>query len=258
MIFKKFYNKKNGEAVFSFSNRENIESVDPVKYYGDFFILKQMIIRGIPEYELKGKMKPSEEIKKVFIESVELWKEKLAEIKRITIPINLNKILSTTKKSQQEKLLKGINLTPDLFAAFIFEASEKHGYKLSQYKTEIPQKGIDMSIMPFAYEVKENGHVKTFGKTELSDGQLKQAIKHRKVTIAKILEKEDVWHCFFTNYKSLNGEETWLDEKQPHYHYISNGFGLTKEKVIKELKSEKYNLGNLPHIKLAEYGNQPE
>ncbi len=258
MIFKKIFNKKTGEALFSFSEHDTIESVDPVRHYKDFFVVKLMIMRGIPNEELNGKTKPSEESKKVFIEAVQLWNEKYTEIKSTPIPDNLIQLLSTTKKSEQEKLLKGIELTPALLAAFIFESYEKYGYKLSQYKTEIPQKGVDLSKMPFAYEVKENGNVKSFGKTGLSDGQLRQAIKHRKVTIGKFLEKGDIWHCFFTNYKSLAGEETWLGKNQPHYHYISNSFGLDKEKVIKELKSDKYNLGNLPHIKLTEYGNQPE
>lgn len=64
--------------------------------------------------------------------------------------------------------------------------------------------------------------------------------------------------AFFATYKSFRGEETWLGEKQPHYHYISSGFGIERKEVVKQLKSKKYKLGNLPHIKLEEYGNQPE
>lgn len=257
MIFTKIFNKKTGEALFKFSDQNIVESVDPVKYYKDFFIVKQMIMLGVPNDELNGKTKPTEEGKQIFIKAHKLWNDKYTQIKSTQIPENLIKLLSTTKKSEQESLLKGIDLTPDLIAALIFEASEKYGYKLSQYKTEIPQKGIDLSKMPFAYEVKVSGEVKKIGKTELSDGQLKQAIKHRKVTIGKFLEKGDIWHCFFTNYKSLSGEETWLGQKQPHYHYVSSGYGIEKKKVIKELQSDNYKIKSY-HVGLKDYGNQPE
>lgn len=256
MNITKIFNKKTGEAMFRFSDKD-IVSVDPIKYYGDFFIVKQMILRGVPDDELNGKTAPSEKSKEIFIESTKLWLEKLNQIRSVEIPEDLIKLLSTTKKADQEKLLKDIELTPDLIAAFIFEACENHGYKFSQYKNEIPQKGLDISKLPLAYEVKEDGEVKIAGSTELSDGQLKQAMEHKKVTIGKFLEKDDDWHCFFTNYKSLRGEESWLGKNQPHFHYISSGFGLSKEQVIKELKSKKYKLKNM-HVTLKEYGNQPE
>ncbi len=78
------------------------------------------------------------------------------------------------------------------------------------------------------------------------------------MTISKFLEKEGVFHCFFTNQNSLNGVETWLGKKQPHFHYISNGFGIEKGKILKELSSKKYKLGSLPHLKITDYGKQPE
>ncbi len=87
---------------------------------------------------------------------------------------------------------------------------------------------------------------------------MKQAIEHRKVKVAKILDKGDEWHCFFATFKSFRGEETWLGANQPHYHYISNVFGIGRAEVVNQIKSEKYKLGNLPHIKLEEYGNQPK
>ncbi|NDV43111.1 30S ribosomal protein THX [Flagellimonas sediminis] len=251
------FNKKTGETLISFRGEDIIKPVDPVKYYKDNFIVKQMIMRGIPKEELNGKTKPSDKNMEIFIEANQLWNKQYTQIKKTPIPENLIKLLSTTKKADQEKLLKGVELTPDLIAALIFEASEKHGYRMSQYRTDIPQKGIDESDLPKAFMEQEDGTVKKFGKSDLSDGQLKQAIQHRRVTIGKFLERGDVWHCFFTNYKSLRGEEKWLGKKQPHYHYVSSGFGLEKKKVIKELRSENYNIKNF-HVALKGYGNQPE
>lgn len=256
MIYQEITNKKTGEKLIGFIG-EDFERLNPIKYYGDSFIVKKMILQGIPMEELNGEGKISEKSKSIFIESVKQWKEKESEINQTQIPANLIGLLSTNKKGDQEKLLKGLNLNPDILVALLFKAYSDFGYTLSQYSSEIPQKGVDLSKMPFAYEVKDEA-VKVFGNTELSDGQLRQAIQHRKVIVAKFLDNGDRWHCFFTTFKSLRGEETWLGQNQPHFHYISNYFGLTREKVIEELKSEKYKLGNLPHIKLSEYGNQPE
>lgn len=257
MRVQKIFKKSTGESLIKLSDKD-IKQVNPIKYYGDFYIVRQMIFSGVPDDELHLKKEPSEESKKIFREAIESWKEKLAEIKNVNIPENLIKLLSSKKKSEQEKLLRDVSLTPNMLYALIFKAYEDYSYLFSQYnKAEKPQKGIDLSKMPHAYELKDDGDVNIFGNTELTKGQLKQAIKHRKVVISNFLEKEDDWHCFFANYRSLNGEEVWLGKNQPHYHYISSAFGLSKEKVLKELKSGDYKLKSI-HVKLEEYGKQSE
>jgi hypothetical protein len=255
MIYQEITNKKTGKQLVSIIG-EDFEQVDPIKYYEDSFILKRMILAGVPVDELNGEGEITEKSKNLFIESIKLWREKHRKINQLQIPHNLIKLLSTTKKSEQEKLLKGVILTPEILISFFFKAHSDCGYTLSQYSSEILPKGVDKSKMPLAYILKKT-EIEIFGKTELSDGQLKQAIQHRKVTVAKFLERGNNWHCFFTTFKSLKGEETWQGQKQPHFHYISDRFGLIRENVILELKSAKYKLGNLPHITIRGYGNQP-
>ena len=256
MIQREIINKKTGEKLIMFEDGD-FEYEKPVKHYGDGFIVKQMVLRGIPNEELNGDKKPSEESRQIFIEATIHWQEMLQNFKAIEVPNGFLKLFGTNKKVEQENLLKGQILTPDILMGLLIKADEQ-GYTLSQYSSEFSQKGVDLSKLPIAYQVKENGEVQTFGETELSDGQLKQAIEHRKVKVAKILDKGDEWHCFFATFKSLRGEETWLGEKQPHYHYISNAFGIERAEVVNQIKSEKYKLGNLPHIKLEDYGNQPK
>jgi hypothetical protein len=229
----------------------------PVKHYRDGFITKQMILRGILKEELNGGKKPSEESRQICIEATIHWQEMLQQFKAVEIPNGFLKLFGTNKKAEQENLLKDHILTPDILMSLLIKAEEQ-GYTLSQYSSEFSQKGVDLSKMPFAYQVKENGEVQTFGETVLSDGQLRHAIEHRKVKVAKILDKGDEWHCFFATFKSLRGEETWLGEQQPHFHYISSAFGIDRAEVVRQIKSENYKLGNLPHIKLEGYGNQPK
>ena len=256
MIQREIINKNTGEKLIMFEDVD-FEFEKPVKHYCDDFIVKQMLLNGIPDKELNGHQKPTKKSEQIFIKANLDWQEMLFYFKTIDIPNGFLKLFGTTKSAVQENLLKGQILTPDILMGLLIKAEEL-GYTLSQYSSEYSQKGIDLSKMPFAYKLKKNGEVETFGNTEFSVGQLKQAIEHRKVKVAKILDKGDEWHCFFVTFKSLRGEENWLEEKQPHYHYISNTFGIKRAEVVNQIKSEKYNLGNLPHIKLEKYGTQPQ
>jgi len=258
MRFQKILDKKTGEIIISMYEVDDIENIDPIKYYGNFFIVNRLVMGGVPFDELDGKKEHSERSKDIFKNANELWKIKYQEIRNTQIPKNLLTLLETSKKSDQEKLLKGIELTPLILTSFIFKAFSSYGFRFSQYKNETLPTGINRKKMPYAAELQDNGEVKVYGKTDLSQGQIKQAIIQRSVIIGKIIDKGENWHCFFANYKSLYGQERWLGKNQPHFHYISNSFGLTRKKIVSELKSKKYKLGNVPHIKLIEYGSQPE
>lgn len=255
MIRREFINKKEKEKYIVFE--DNFEYEKPIKHYRDFYIVEQMVLHGVPNEEL-NRIKPiSLESKLKYIEADINWKEMLANFMKIELPNELIQIFNTKKKKEQIDLLKKVVLNPDLLMAFLIKADEL-GYTLSQYTSEYHQKGLDFSKMPLVFEIRDDGSVEKMGKTELSDGQLKQAIEHRKMIVAKFLDKGVEWHCLFATYKSFRGEETWLGVNQPHFHYISSAFGIEREKVIEQLKSENYKLGNLPHIKLEGYGNQPK
>ena len=145
--------------------------------------------------------------------------------------------MKSSKKKEQIKLLKGLELTTDIFMGFILYAGD-NGYLLSQYTSHHHANGIDEKELPAAYMKKPDGTIQKFGKTNLSDGQLKQALEQRSVKVAKLLEKDDEWHCFFLTYNSIAGKENWQNG-QPHFHYISNLFNLDKTELIKQLKSKK-------------------
>lgn len=250
MIIGEIINQKTGEKLIMLKEGD-FEYEKPIKHYGDGFILEQMILGGVPKEEINGGEKPTERSKHIFNGAVSDWTNMLKEFKAIELPVNLLKLFDTNKKTEQKKILKELVLTPDVLMALLIKAEEK-GYTLSQYSSEYSQEGIDLLKMPLAYRVEENGEIQILGETELSSGQLKQAIEHRKVKIAKILDKGDEWHCFFITFKSLRGEETWFGEKQPHFHYISSAFGIDRAEVVNQIKSAKYKLGNLPHIKFKD------
>lgn len=181
----------------------------------------------------------------------EAWQEKYSQITNTEYYENLNKLLESTKKQEQINLLKGVILSVYGLFAFIFTAYLDHGYTFSQYRSDHHHAGVIESDLPKLIQV-DHDKVKYSGTTKLTIGQLKQVVEHRQVIIAKFLDKGDKWHCFFTTFQSLKGEENW-QSGTPHYHYISNTFGLTRKQVLAELKCKNYKLNNLPHIELTDY-----
>jgi len=185
MITKKIIDTKTGKQIISFSD-EDLELVDPVKYYHDSFILKRLILCGISDEELKGQQNYSKKSKSIFKESEKLWNNHFSEIINTPIPAQLITLLHTTKKSIQESLLKRLDLNPITLTAFIFEAYSKYGFKYSQYITENQQNGIDLAKMPLVSEIIDNSHINILGHTEYSDKQIKHVIQNRKVIIFQI------------------------------------------------------------------------
>ncbi len=245
-------NKKTGEKLISFGG-EDFENVNPAKHFYDVCFVSQMMMLE-PE-ETTGRKKATAKGAKTLIKTIKYCKNFIEKFRAIQIPENLIHLLNTTKKREQKKLLNGLRMNPDVLMAFLLEAGDR-GYLLSQYISEHQTSAIDNRKMPIAFREKEDGTIEKMGKTELTNGQLKQALEQRSVKVAKILEKGNEWHCFFLTYNSIGGKENWQDG-QPHFHYISNLFGIEKKDVIEQIKSKKYKLGNLPHIALDDFGNQP-
>ncbi|MGG7468196.1 hypothetical protein ACVVIH_12350 [Chryseobacterium arthrosphaerae] len=253
MRIQEIVNKKTGEKLIIFGG-EDFENVHPQQHYYEACLMKGMIL-SVPD-EISGRKKPTEEGKKALLETSKICKEYIASFNNIKVPQSLKDLLKTTKKKEQTKALNGLVITPDILMAFLFFAGDQ-GYTLSQYSSEFQTTAIEGKKLPLAYMKSEDGKIKKLGKTELTDGELKMALEQRTVKVAKFIEKGDEWHCFFITYDSIGGKENWQDG-QPHFHYISNLFGISREDVVNQIKSKKYKLGNLPHLKLTEYGEQPK
>jgi hypothetical protein len=106
---------------------------------------------------------------------------------------------------------------------------------------------------PIVSHITDDGVVKTIGETELTKGEVKNLIEQRKVVVAHFFVKDDDWHCLFTTYNSIGGKENYKDG-QPHFHYISSAFGISKDDFIESMKSGQYKSTPV-HIDLLEYGD---
>lgn len=103
--------------------------------------------------------------------------------------------------------------------------------------------------MPILFERNVDNSITKYGKTTITDALLSQILDYRKVTKVWILEKEDVWLCFFFTDKSITGQER---SNIKHMHFISNAWTKPKEIVIEQLKKKKYNLNSTWHIEYTE------
>lgn len=249
-IIKKIKDDKGGHYTIIDSS-DKIEFVNPIEYYSNIFINMDLSVSKdiIDSANLPF---PQEDIDKYLVKQAFInWIQKYSDTVQTEIPPNFISLLSTEKKKEQIKLLKEQSITSNQLLALIFKAWSEYGYAFSQYKVEYQHRGIQSGDLPAVVEVKD-GYVNKVGSTKMTDGELKHAVKYRKAIISKFLDKGNEWHCFFITMKSLRGEENWK-EGQVHYHYISDKFGHSRSKVIKELTNGNYKLGKTPHIELSEY-----
>lgn len=228
----------NGKGFTRVYAATDVEFVDPIKYYSQNTIerntteIKDLLYISNPT--LASQLDEDFFTKK----ASEYWNEQHSEISKTIIPVNFLQLLDSATKAEQIKLLRNQSLTPMQLIAFIFKASTNYDYTFSQYISKHHHSGLDKSQLPALIEIKD-GKIKTVGATTLTDGQLKNVITQRKVIIAKFLDKDDNWHCLFVTYHSLAGKESWQGG-QPHFHYISNKFGVTREEVVNRIKSGEH------------------
>lgn len=245
---------KDGKSFLRVFFHDNIERVNPIEYYTNFMIFKSMLLErdllDSMDSERSATVPDSFFRKRAQEKSAAL----ITELRSDKVNENILKIFETFRKKDQEKVWKDQTINPDQLFDLIFQSYEKYGYLYSNYRFEVLDPGSRSKILPTAFHQNENGQIEKIGETQLSDGELKNVLLHRKVIVAHIFEKEDCWHSLFLTYNSLKGEENW-NSGQAHFHYISSAFNLTKEEFIESMRSGKY-LSTKIHITLKDYGHQ--
>jgi hypothetical protein len=248
---EKIYDE-DGKGVTTVFYASDFEFVNPIQYYSDTQI-KTIMSMERELLTMKNPILASELSQEFFFKrALEQWNERYVEIKATKVPENFLKLLDAKSKKEQVKLLLGQCINPDELIAFIFKAWEE-GFSFSQYTTEHHHKGLDTSKLPKLIHLK-NKEIKTVGKTDLSDGQLRQVIEQRKVTVAKFFDKGQDWHCLFLTFNSIVGKESWKGG-QAHLHYISSKYNITREQAVNGFKNGNYPSTSV-HIDLLDYGNQ--
>ncbi|MBA7546921.1 hypothetical protein ES705_39322 [subsurface metagenome] len=255
MDTKKIHNDK-GKGYYRIFTKDKVERVNPIEYYKSFEINKRATVFKDLLYttnpSLASNLNDSFFIMRAKDSLIGFFEQK----EQTSIHENFITLLQTPRKKDQEKLLKGMSLNPDQLYSLIIKSYKDHGYLYSTYKFENLPKGIKGQDLPKLIELDANKKVKKIGSTNLKDGELKNIIEQRKVIVSHFFEKGDDWHCFFLTYNSIAGKENHNDG-QPHFHYISSAFGISKDDFIDSMRTGKYKSTSI-HIDLLDYGNQPK
>lgn len=247
----------DGKGFTIVSIHEDVEYVDPIKYFSARSIeSKVAVLQKMEELEMPNG--DNETMKKNALKNaIEISEEHIKEIMATEVPAVLFALLKSNSKGEQIKLLKGLQLTPENLTAFIFRAFTEQGWTYSEYHCQQYPKGTTTEALPRVATLdRETGRVTTSGETTLADTKIKQIIEQRRAVSVKFLDNGSEWHCFFITYRSIGGEESWRDG-QPHYHYISDKFGIPRDEAVIQFKGDKYPSTNV-HIELLGYGKQPD
>ena len=162
--------------------------------------------------------------------------ERMKVLDSIELPHQLNKLLENNLfKKEQIKLLKHLSLSIDQLGGLFVQAGLL-GYKFSNYCFKgFPKEYWEKDLPTYIY-LKDDGNVDTYGPTSLSKGQLRDYVISSKFIVARILDDGKHWHCFYQTKSGVLGKEKGMLGSQPHIHYISDSFGVSREDFVKSLK----------------------
>lgn len=172
---------------------------------------------------------------RAYDETISLVKEKISNRNMPTQLADLLKYEALPKR-QQEKLLKNLILTADDILCFLFEA-DIQGWLLDVYYFEKHPERYDEKQKPYCYAEKKDGSIETIGHTDMSDGEMKALLHDRKAIVARVFHKGDHWHCFYHTFRGLAGEEPGENGSKPHWHYLSDKYGIAREKLNEYMKN---------------------
>jgi hypothetical protein len=255
MHTEKIYDE-NGKGFTRVFTSDKIEKVNPVEYYKTYELKKRAIslrdILNVNNPFLTSFLDDDFFIKK----AEEMLVGFFEKFEGTEIHENFIKLLGTNRKKDQVKLLRGMTINPDELMSLIFKSYNDFGYLYSKYHIKSIPKGFEGKKRPKIFRVEKDGSIEKYGETDLTDGELKHLIENRKIIVSHFFENDEQWHCFFLTYKSIGGKENWKNG-QPHFHYISSAFGISKDDFIESMKSGKYKSTPV-HIDLLEYGVQPD
>jgi len=244
----------NGRGFTRVFSTDKVELVNPVEYYKTYDLEEQVIfLRDL--LNAKYPFETSKLDDKFFVKQAEKMQVEFFEkFEQTKVHDNLIQLLKTTRKKDQKALLKGMTLNSDELMSLIFKSYNDFGFLYSKYLFENLPNGLEGKKLPKLFYTKEDGTIEKVGETNLTDGELKNVIEHRKVIVSHFFEQDDFWHCFFLLYNSIGGKENWKNG-QAHFHYISSSFGIPKADFIESMRTGQYKSTSI-HIDLLDYGKQ--
>lgn len=226
---------RNKDISFIINEMGEVENVDARSFIKSYHVrtILPVYIRIIEH--LRG-FCPQTWYGPIVDEANAMAEERMRVLDSIEIPHQVKKLLeSNLFKKEQIKILKGMSMSIEQLGGIFVQAGLLR-YQFCNYRFKgIPKEYREKDLPSFIY-LKDDGNIDTYGSTSLSEGQLKDLVIRSKFIVARILDNGKNWHCFYQTKSSVQGKENGRLGSQPHIHYISDSFGVSRDDFIKALK----------------------
>ena len=214
---------------------EEVENVDAKVFFSTLFMRSRLplMIHLIEKYI---GFCPEKWFPEICSEAKRLARIDIERFESVALPDEIYHILDENLyKREQIALLKGLQLSAEQLGGLYIQASDR-GYKFSNYIYEgRPKSYLEKELPSFIY-LRDDGIIESYGDTELTKGQLKDYIIQSHFIVARILDNDKHWHCFYQTSSGVQGKEPGKFGSKPHLHYISDSFGIDKGDFIKGLR----------------------
>lgn len=162
--------------------------------------------------------------------------KEMKECEEMVLPHQLYTILKKDlDKKEQIRLLKGTQLTALQLGGLYIQAG-RMGYEFSNYIFKGKPKDFAEKELPSFIHLKDDGEIKKYGKTTLSDGQLKNHVTSSTFIIARILDNGKHWFCLYQTKSGVLGNENGKYGSMPHIHFLSDSFGISRDDLVLAIK----------------------
>ena len=214
---------------------DEVENVD-AKVFLSTFLMQSKLPLIIHLIERSVGFCPENLFPEICSEAKRLAETDIERFESVTLPDELYHILDKNLyKREQIILLKGLQMSSEQLGGLYIQACAR-GYKFSNYIFEgSPKSYLEKELPSFIY-LRDDGIIESYGDTELTKGQLKDYVIQSHFIIARILDNDKHWHCFYQTSSGVQGKEPGKFGSKPHLHYISDSFGIEKGDFIKGLR----------------------
>lgn len=171
---------ENGKGFTRSFSTDGIEKVNPVEFFKNHEIESRAIMLRDLLYAYNPFLTSFLDHDFFIKQAKETLKGFFEKFEQTKIHPNLEKVLVTTRKKEQESLLKGVSLNPDELMSLIFKSYNDHGYLFSRYIFENLPNGLEGKKLPKVFRLKEDGSIEKVGETNLTDGELKKLFNIEK------------------------------------------------------------------------------
>ncbi|EHQ27176.1 hypothetical protein [Mucilaginibacter paludis] len=220
--------------------------VNPITHFGDAvqelnYRFDLMTKEAMPDYQqLKSSTKLEWAIRSKAM-AKQRWKQEYLKIEQAALPTDLLQLLQERKKKAQKKIVARLIFDTDLLICTPIHAWLKFRMPYSRLISEYHAKEFAGKVYPAMMHLKDDGEFEFFGVTDMSPAEIKVAIAKKHKVIGDFIGDENYWHCFFRTESGIRGKEA-PHLGQPHIHYISSAWGISRNDIIKNLSSYRYSL----------------